>query len=245
MRKNLCLDAVTSELDAANVPYRLETTKTHIHVRYGKDYENLRVVASTPSDHRAHLNERAAIRRELEETGYTVRRSEIAVKETAMVDLKDGEARCYSYNIAEHFGKAHKDVLRAIDKVREDCGAEFDQRNFAPIDYVDAKGRKYRAYSMTRDGFSLVVMGFTGAAATQWKIKYIDAFNAMSKELATLTGSEEVERLNGEVETMALMLADMETRIEELPKPRKASFVRPSLIRQQRRQARAARRASA
>lgn len=42
-----------------------------------------------------------------------------------------------------------------------------------------AQPRKDRAYLLTRDGFSLLVMGFTGAAAVRWKIRYIEAFNAL------------------------------------------------------------------
>lgn len=245
MKRSPTLDAATAELDAANVPYDVEWTKTHVHIRYGEDLQHKHVVSATPSDRRAPLNERAAIRRELQAKGYLERGGDIIIKDVALVDLKDGEARCFSYNIAEHFGKAHKNVLSAIDKIRAECGSEFDRLNFKPIDYVDAKGRKYRAYSMTRDGFSLVVMGFTGSAATQWKIKYIDAFNEMASELAAISDSPEVSRLSGEVDAMASMLADMETRLEAQPVQRKTPFIRPSLTRQQRKDARAARRVSA
>ena len=36
---------------------------------------------------------------------------------------------------------------------------------------------------MDRDGFSLLVMGFTGKKALEWKLKYIDAFNQMEETL--------------------------------------------------------------
>ena len=36
---------------------------------------------------------------------------------------------------------------------------------------------------MNRDGFSLLVMGFTGKEALQWKLKYINAFNTMESML--------------------------------------------------------------
>ncbi|WP_420956171.1 Rha family transcriptional regulator [Burkholderia gladioli] len=84
-----------------------------------------------------------------------------------------------SLAVAEHFGKLHKDVLKSIDNTRRDCPADFNERNFAPVTYVDAKGEQRPMYRLTRDGFSLVAMGFTGAAALRWKIAYITAFNAM------------------------------------------------------------------
>ncbi|WP_370649558.1 ORF6C domain-containing protein [uncultured Limosilactobacillus sp.] len=44
-------------------------------------------------------------------------------------------------------------------------------------------GRDRRIYYMNRDGFSLLAMGFTGKKALQFKLKYIDAFNQMEKQL--------------------------------------------------------------
>jgi Phage regulatory protein Rha (Phage_pRha) len=55
--------------------------------------------------------------------------------------------------------------LRAIDNTLKDLANEqFTERNFAPSEYTDTKGRRLRAYDLTRDGFSLIVMGFTGGA---------------------------------------------------------------------------------
>lgn len=45
------------------------------------------------------------------------------------------------------------------------------------------RGRQYPMYLMNRDGFSLLVMGFTGKEALDWKVKYIEAFNEMEKKL--------------------------------------------------------------
>lgn len=38
-------------------------------------------------------------------------------------------------------------------------------------------------YIMNRDGFSLLAMGFTGKKALEWKLKYINAFNEMERQL--------------------------------------------------------------
>ena len=86
-----------------------------------------------------------------------------------------------SLDIAQNFGKKHKDVLRAIQNL--ECSKEFNERNFAPVSYTDAKGEKRPMYEITRDGFVFLCMGFTGAQAAAWKEKYIAAFNAMEQQL--------------------------------------------------------------
>lgn len=85
--------------------------------------------------------------------------------------------------LAEHFNRSHKNVLRDIAKILSKCPESFRRLNFEPM-FIDVKigngaTRKDRAYLLTRDAFSLLVMGFTGAAAIQWKLRYIEAFNAL------------------------------------------------------------------
>lgn len=91
----------------------------------------------------------------------------------------EGQPAVRSDIVAYHFNRNHKDVLRDLRKLRAKCPESFYGRNFAPVDYRDAKGEKRRAYLLTRDGFTLLVMGFTGANAVKWKIRYIEAFNAL------------------------------------------------------------------
>lgn len=90
--------------------------------------------------------------------------------------------------VAHHFGKSHKNVLRDIAKLRGKCPESFHQLNFEPMFIETQIGngatRKDRAYLLTRDGFSLLVMGFTGAAAVRWKVRYIEAFNALEAAVA-------------------------------------------------------------
>lgn len=205
--KNDCLEAVEQELTTAGVPYRVDFTAKHVHIRYGEEYQHLHVVAKTASDVRAHKNERALIRRELVRLGY-VDNSEPST-DGGLVSLHDGRPVCSSIALAEKFSKQHKNILRAIDQVRQQCGPEFDRLNFAPISYADESGRTYRAYEMTRDGFSLVAMGFTGATATKWKIDYIDAFNAMEREIRGLRPSDEIAALRGDVEAMFDIVASL------------------------------------
>lgn len=75
------------------------------------------------------------------------------------------------------FEKEHNIVMRSIREL--DCGDEFNECNFALISYKDSMNREKPEYLMTRDGFTLLAMGFTGAKTMQWKIKYIDAFEKL------------------------------------------------------------------
>lgn len=79
--------------------------------------------------------------------------------------------------VAEHFGKRHDHILRDLSELQKDV-PNFGEM-FIETTYPDAYGRLQKAYALTRDGFSLLVMGFTGKAALEWKLKYIEAFNRM------------------------------------------------------------------
>lgn len=97
--------------------------------------------------------------------------------------MAEGKPMVSSRLIAEHFGKQHKHVLDAIREVMANAPESFNGPNFRPVEYLDAKGEKRPAYDLTRDAFTLVVMGFTGPEAMAWKIRYIEAFNAMESKL--------------------------------------------------------------
>ena len=97
----------------------------------------------------------------------------------------NGHATTTSNQIAEHFGKRHDSVLRAIRNL--DCSPEYHARNFAEmvveVEIGSGATRKDPAYTITRDGFVFLAMGFTGKEAAQWKEAYIEAFNAMESAL--------------------------------------------------------------
>ena len=97
------------------------------------------------------------------------------------VAVKDGKVVTTSLKIAEVFRKRHTEVLRAIREL--ECPADFAGRNFASGSYRDANNQERPMYEITRDGFTLLVMGFTGEKAMEFKIAYIEAFNAMESEL--------------------------------------------------------------
>lgn len=103
------------------------------------------------------------------------------------ITIVDGQPTILSTDLARHFGKRHDDVLRAIDNL---C-AQLDTdhlRNFAETEEcrsspLNGAPISARAYRLTRDGFTLLAMGFTGKKALAFKLAYIDAFNRMETEL--------------------------------------------------------------
>ncbi len=86
-----------------------------------------------------------------------------------------------SITVAETFNKEHKHILRDIREL--ECSAEFAQSNFGLSDYTDSTGRKLPKYLITQDGFSFLVMGYTGKEAARFKEMYINEFNRMRDEL--------------------------------------------------------------
>lgn len=89
--------------------------------------------------------------------------------------------------VAEKFCKEHGDVLKAIDALVDKLSENQCEGYFAEtsIDVPQPNGgvRNSRVVVMNRDGFTLLVMGFTGKKALQFKLEYIAAFNAMEKAL--------------------------------------------------------------
>ena len=98
-------------------------------------------------------------------------------------------ARANSLIVARMFEKEHKDVLKSIRNL--DCSEEFLRRNFAPISYADQYGRAQRAYAMTRDGFTFLVMGYRGKKAARFKEAYIRRFNEMESFIRTLVATRQ------------------------------------------------------
>ena len=99
-----------------------------------------------------------------------------------ILSTQNGEPVASSRQIAESFGKEHKDVLEAIRTKTAENSALLEM--FHLTEYTTSQNKKLPMYLMNRDGFSFLVMGFTGKKADEWKLKYIAAFNAMEKQLA-------------------------------------------------------------
>lgn len=102
------------------------------------------------------------------------------MEELVYLSKKD-EAVCSSLQVAEKFGKRHADVIRAINNLLENDSTQNCVRCFNKSSYTDAKGEKRPMYVMNRDGFTFLVMGFTGNKANEWKWQYIKAFNKMEE----------------------------------------------------------------
>ena len=100
------------------------------------------------------------------------------------LEARAGQITATSLQVAEHFQKRHTNVIRAIRNL--EVPDEFNRLNFEPVAYVDEKGERRPMYHITRDGFALLAMGFTGKEAMRWKLAYITTFNAMEAKLRAL-----------------------------------------------------------
>lgn len=98
------------------------------------------------------------------------------------------EAMVDSRFVAEVFEKEHRNVLQAIKNILENSGfsEEFRRLNFQQSNYVNEQNHKQPCYAMTRDGFTALVMGFTGRKADQFKERYIKRFNEMEDYIEML-----------------------------------------------------------
>jgi anti-repressor protein len=102
------------------------------------------------------------------------------------VEVIDGKPVTTSRQVAEFFGKEHKHVLRDIEQILAQVPENSGKPNFGLSEYeVPAGGgvRKQPMYLMDKDGFTLLVMGYTGADAMCFKIAYIRRFNEMEEIL--------------------------------------------------------------
>lgn len=103
-------------------------------------------------------------------------------------DKKD-IARVDSLYVAEFFEKNHKEVLRDIRNIaapNSGLSKEFAERNFALGSYKDKQNQKRPCYYLTRDGFTILVMGYTGKKALRFKELYIRRFNEMEELIKSL-----------------------------------------------------------
>lgn len=91
------------------------------------------------------------------------------------------QAMTSSLLVAKEFGKEHNKVVRDINNLA--CSQEFRAANFGESSYVSEQGKEFLMFTMTKDGFSFLVMGYTGKKAAQFKEAYINAFNKMESEI--------------------------------------------------------------
>lgn len=101
------------------------------------------------------------------------------------IENRDNTLVVSSREVARNFGKRPSDLNRLIDDLIKDLGGVQNCTHlFIESEYQHEQNRQwYREFLLTRDGFTLVVMGFTGAPALAWKLSYINAFNTMEEAL--------------------------------------------------------------
>lgn len=112
------------------------------------------------------------------------------------ITIVDGKPTILSTDLAHHFGKRHDNVMQTIANLRaqvpKECFLNFQESS---VDVEQPNGGKttYPAYRLTRDGFTLLAMGFTGKKALAFKLAYIDAFNRMEASLHQPADTQRME----------------------------------------------------
>ncbi|EAL8651952.1 hypothetical protein DYR80_03710 [Campylobacter coli] len=99
------------------------------------------------------------------------------------LEVANDQVTTTSLDIAAVFNKRHDNIIAKIETFPKDS---FTDLNFKASKYIDSTGRILPCYKITRDAFSLLVMGFTGEKAYKWKIEFIKAFNEMEKRLRNI-----------------------------------------------------------
>lgn len=131
----------------------------------------------------------------------------------------DGVNVVSSRDVANSFNKRHSDVIRSIEEKMEVNAILRSPNYFIESTYRDKSNRKSKEYLLTRDGFSFIVMGFTGAEADRWKIKYIEAFNNMEqqiKEQQTLAPIQEISGILQDMKTLTERSSDNISKYESM-----------------------------
>ena len=105
------------------------------------------------------------------------------------VSLHDGRPATTSREVARYFNKPHDDVLKSVRRLIDVTPENFRLGNFSESSYTNEQGKTQPMYIIYRDGFMLLVMGYTGKKALAVKLAYIEAFNRMEAELFSRSAS--------------------------------------------------------
>ncbi len=119
----------------------------------------------------------------------------LATLPSKAVEISGSRTFTTSLMVADVFGKQHKNVLRDIDEL--DCSHDFHRLNFEPMVRREEIGsgalREFRFFEMTKDGFTFLVMGYTGTKAAQFKEAYINRFNEMASRAVNVSSSQSLD----------------------------------------------------
>lgn len=122
--------------------------------------------------------------------------------------------------VAQVFGKEHSKVCRDIESLS--CSASFNAANFGVIKYFDTRNREQTAYEMTKDGFSFLVMGYTGDKAGEFKENFINEFN---KREALLKSDDYILMRSQQILNNRLELAEQKVKQLELENEKQKALV--------------------
>ena len=145
------------------------------------------------------------------------------------IERRDGIATVSSLEVAKDFNKQHQHVIRSIESIIAGMNGPQNQSvqkwtdsqsadckdYFIPGVYRDRKNRQQPMYYLTRDGFQLLAMGFTGEYALQWKLRYIEAFDQMETTIRKAMQPAAPSPLMALEQTLAV-LKGFDVRIEAM-----------------------------
>ena len=123
-----------------------------------------------------------------------------------VVSEKNGQATTTSRKVAKTFEKRHDHVLRDVENILQNSFLKFEESNseisfpkfgepnliteFSRLNFelsnYKSRGKTYPEYTMTKDGFTLLVMGYSGEKAMRFKVEYIQKFNEMAEFIRSL-----------------------------------------------------------
>ena len=141
------------------------------------------------------------------------------------ISNQEGKLVVSSREVAGNFEKEHNDTKKRIRELEKDMG-EKSHNYFLLTEYKDSMNRTQEEYLLTRNGFSLLAMSFTGQKALQWKLKYIEAFNKMEQELVQTKKLSPMEQLKLQYE----VLDEHEERLSNLENNMTVDFRQQRLL---------------
>jgi Rha family phage regulatory protein len=105
-------------------------------------------------------------------------KSELLEVSLVAIDQHHKKVITSTVQIADYFGKRHSNVIRRLTAL-----SEIGLLKIEPSYYLNEQAKKQKYYELNRDQFLLVVMGFTGSKADQFKADFIQLFNQQETEL--------------------------------------------------------------
>lgn len=121
--------------------------------------------------------------------------------------------------------------ITPVDRLQENQ-SEYIELKFEPVktevnkyfmasSYTDLKGELRKMYKMTKNGFALLVMGFTGLRALEWKLRYIEAYDNMEKQInqvrdICISDTRELELIRGSARSIVYIEEKLRSDMKEM-----------------------------